>query len=67
MGILNINNNYIIYIVVTGTLCNCSHLYSLTIVVISTGFLPKMSEEAPIIGEAKNCRKENSDPRRPVL
>lgn len=40
--------------------------HALTIVETSTGFLPKMSEDAPISGEAKNWRKENNDPNRPA-
>lgn len=32
---------------------------------ISTGFLPKMSETVPMIGEARNWRKEKRDPSNP--
>lgn len=45
---------------------NTTNLKDHTRVQIKTGFRPYTSDKDPVIGEARNCSKENNDPNRPV-
>lgn len=45
----------------------CNMAFILTVVRMSKGRLPWWSDRAPVIGDDRNCSRENSDPIRPKM